>query len=115
MYQYAAKLNRVVDGDTVDLDVDLGFMVTVLVRFRLDGIDAPELKKEQLEAGKASKARLNTMLEDADMGIIRVDSSGRDKYGRWVAKLSYVSKSTGNVVNVCEQMISEGFAKEYIV
>lgn len=44
LYQYSAKLQKVVDGDTVDLVVDLGFSINVTTRFRLDGIDAPEMK-----------------------------------------------------------------------
>jgi len=110
MYQYAAKLHRVVDGDTVDLTVDLGFMVGILVRFRLEGINAPELTGEQKESGKTSRDHLTQLLTDAKLDIIRVDSTGRDKYGRWVAKLTYVSETTGDVVDVCQQMISDGFA-----
>lgn len=115
MYQYNAKLQHVVDGDTVDLIVDLGFMVSVLVRFRLEGINAPELKGDQLEAGKASKAYLTSLLADAQSGIINVDSRGRDKYGRWVARLQYASLTTCEVVDVCQRMVSDGFAVSSIV
>lgn len=114
MYQYVSKLNRVVDGDTVDLDVDLGFMVSILVRFRLEGINAPEMTGDQRDAGKLSKQHLIDLLTDADQGIIRVDSQGKDKYGRWVARLSCVSAKTGNIVDISKQMVDDGFAKIYV-
>lgn len=114
MYQYASKLVKVVDGDTVDLSVDLGFMVSVLERFRLEGINAPEMKLTELAAGKASKAHLESLLADAKLGIIRLDSTGKDKYGRWVAKLYYVSSTTGETVDVSAQMIADGFAVAYV-
>ena len=114
MYQYASKLLKVVDGDTVDLVVDLGFMVGITNRFRLDGIDAPEMRTPTLVEGKASKAHLEALLADAQMGIIRVDSTGKDKYGRWVGKLWYVSQSTGELVDVSAKMIVDGFAALYV-
>ena len=114
MYQYVAKLRRVIDGDTVDLDVDLGFTVSMLVRFRLDGIDAPELTGLARDAGKASKAGLEAMLALADKGIIHVESTGKDKYGRWVAKLTFVSSVTKAVVDVSQQLVTEGFAAVHV-
>lgn len=114
MYQYASKVTHVADGDTVDLNVDLGFMVSVLVRFRLAEINAPEMKNETLAAGKASKAHLEALLADAQQGIIRLDSMGKDKYGRWIAKLYYVSTQTGETVDVSARMVADGFAVPYV-
>lgn len=114
MYQYVAKVVRVVDGDTVDLLVDLGFMVSVLVRFRLADINSPEMKNETLIAGKAAKAHLESLFADAQMDTIRLDSMGKDKYGRWVAKLMYISKATGGIVDVNQQMIADGHAVAYV-
>ena len=45
-YVYRAKARRIVDGDTVDMDVDLGFFVSVRIRFRLKGIDTPEIFRQ---------------------------------------------------------------------
>lgn len=114
MYQYTARLQKLVDGDTVDLIVDLGFTVSVMTRFRLDGIDAPEMRTPTLTEGKTAKAHLGDLLADADKGIIYVDSVGRDKYGRWVARLTFVSKTTGGIVDVSQQMIADGFAAPYV-
>ena len=110
MYQYAAKVRRVVDGDTVDLDVDLGFMVTITQRFRLDGINAPEMTGLTREQGKVAKAGLEALLNKASLGVIYVDSTGKDKYGRWIAKLSFVSSSDGSVVDVSQKLVAEELA-----
>lgn len=115
MYNYSAHLIRVVDGDTVDLTVDLGFSVSISTRFRVFGIDAPEKKAPTLLEGKASQAHLEQLLSDALDGVIHVESTGKDKYGRWVANLTYTSATTGALVNVSERMISEGFAVSMIV
>lgn len=114
MYQYAAKLQHVVDGDTVDLTVDLGFTVSVLVRFRLYGIDAPEMKSPTLDQGKAARAHLEALLANAKGGIIYVDSTGRDKYGRWLARLSFMNATDGLIVDVSTSMITGGFAVPYV-
>ena len=88
IYIYKAELIRVVDGDTVDLIIDLGFDTLRKERFRLYGIDAPEMRTE---AGKAAKA----WLEDALMPLeaiyvqtIQLETKAkRDKYGRFLAVL----------------------------
>jgi micrococcal nuclease len=116
MYKYNAKLVKVVDGDTVDLNVDLGFDVWIKQRFRLEGIDAPEMQTPTLVEGRASKAYLTTLLTEAGLsGLIMVDSHGKDKYGRWVARLSYYEPGdTGpKVVDASDRMILDGFAKPY--
>ena len=59
MYEYNAKLIRVIDGDTVDASIDLGFDVWVKKRIRLHGIDAPESRTRDLEEKKGVLPRLN--------------------------------------------------------
>ena len=67
MYVYKAKLDRVVDGDTVDANIDLGFDISINKRIRLAGIDTPETRtrnKEEKVKGLASKSRLIELLKD---------------------------------------------------
>ena len=83
MYQYIAKLIRVIDGDTVDALVDLGFDVWVKKRIRLYGINTPETRTRDLEekkAGIAAKERLETLISECD-GIFILESHGVGKYG----------------------------------
>ena len=91
MFTYQAKLIEVIDGDTVDLLIDLGFGVHVKERCRLYGIDAPEMPTE---AGKAAKAQLESLI-GADTGelfvatrkMARKPKEKTDKYGRYLAVL----------------------------
>jgi micrococcal nuclease len=90
MFSYAAKLIEVIDGDTVDLLVDLGFGIHVKERFRLYGIDAPEMPTEE---GKIAKAYLESILGTAielyvaTRKMIRRPQEKTDKYGRYLAVL----------------------------
>ena len=91
MFTYAAKLFEVIDGDTVDLLIDLGFGVHVKERCRLYGIDAPEMPTE---AGKAAKAYLESLrgaatgeLYVATRKMTRKPKEKTDKYGRYLAVL----------------------------
>ncbi len=90
MFSYQAKLIEVIDGHTVDLLVDLGFGVHVKERFRLYGIDAPEMPTE---AGKIAKAYLESILGTAidiyvsTRKMTRKPQEKTDKYGRYLAVL----------------------------
>jgi len=89
MYEYRAMLMRVVDGDTVDLSVDLGFRVYTKLRVRLTGIDTPEVRGIERPEGLVAKAYVEAALGKnfaADFGIvIRTNKTG--KYGRWLADI----------------------------
>lgn len=88
MYRYAAKLIRVVDGDTVWMDVDLGFTVHVSICFRLLGINAPELYGTPGTAGKDAKARLESLLAQGALSLRSEKPLKTDKYGRWLADIT---------------------------
>ena len=122
IYIYKAELIRVVDGDTVDLIIDLGFDTSRKERFRLYGVDAPEMNTAE---GKAAKAWLIGIL--GPYGAIYVQTiqletkAKRDKYGRFLAVLfdetSDMQASGPTKTRVCPssinaRMIAEGHAKE---
>jgi micrococcal nuclease len=89
-YKYHAVVLRWIDGDTADLSVDLGFSVWIKQRFRLAGIDTPERGKPgYLEATEFSK-----QMAPPGTGVL-VESTEKDKYGRYLAKL-YVGNTTVN-------------------
>jgi|TARA_B100000035_G_C20969738_1_gene540469 micrococcal nuclease len=107
MYKYNAKLDRVVDGDTVDALVDLGFNTWKKVRIRMHGMNAPESRTRDLDEkarGIASKIRLEEILES---GQFTLQSMGVGKFGRCLGIL-YVDGS-----NVNQMLITEGHATEY--
>jgi micrococcal nuclease len=107
MYVYKAKLDRVVDGDTVDANIDLGFDISINKRIRLAGIDTPETRtrnKEEKIKGLASKSRLIELLKD---GTFILESKEVGKYGRVLGTLHV------NDININKTLVKEGFAVEY--
>jgi micrococcal nuclease len=118
MYNYNATCTRVVDGDTVDAMIDLGFGVHVKKRIRLAGINAPESRtrdKQEKILGLAAKDRLIAMMEGAD-NKFELESQELGKYGRVLGKL-HIDKLDGKdlitktCVNDC--LVKEGYATEY--
>lgn len=118
-YEYTAEVVRVIDGDTVELDVDLGFNIRARETFRLAGINAPELRKtkpgEEPSSGEKAMLGLSAMLltqQDDVTGFcpVRILTGKRDKYGRWLATI-FVGDAFD--VNVNETMIERGFAVPY--
>ena len=107
MYTYKAKLDRVVDGDTVDAYIDLGFDISVHKRIRLAGIDSPESRTRDLEEkqrGLASKERLTNLLKD---GEFTLESKEVGKYGRVLGVLLI------DDLNINKTLVEEGYAVEY--
>ena len=111
MYQYRIKkFNRVIDGDTVDLDIDLGFSITISHRIRLKDIDAAETRTKDLEEkAEGIKARLWLEKELSREGEWIIDTYKEDKYGRILGSLYLI----GDPVTVNEKMLNEGIVKPY--
>mgnify|MGYP001288139945 FL=1 len=114
MYKYNAKLDRVVDGDTVDALVDLGFNTWKKVRIRMHGMNAPESRTRDLEEkakGIAAKVRLEELLES---GRFILQSMGVGKFGRCLGIIYVNDSNTKHLdVNVNKTLINEGHAVEY--
>ena len=109
---YSAKLVRVVDGDTADAMIDLGFNVWVKNRIRFMGVDAWESRtrnKEEKVKGLAAKAYVKDLLENSDEGKFLLKSHGVGKYGRVLGEL-FVK---GNEKSVNELLKDNGHAYEY--
>jgi len=86
MYDYACKVSRVIDGDTLDLEVDLGMDVRVMTRVRLNGIDAPEMNTPE---GKQAKKFVEDWVSAYGALGLEVDTikDKKEKYGRYLAEL----------------------------
>ena len=113
MYEYACEIIRVVDGDTVDVDIDLGFGVWMKKqRIRLYGVDTPESRTRDLEEkakGLEAKAYVKDLLENSDDGKFSIISHGVGKYGRVLGEL-FVK---GHDTSVNELLKENGHAYEY--
>ena len=115
MYEYyVRKVENVVDGDTIDVLIDLGFDILFQSRVRLAGIDTPESRTKDLKEkalGLESKEYLKKALKDAKSVIIKTEKmDSSEKYGRilgWV----YVN---GNTISINDMMINDGYAWGYL-
>ena len=107
-FVYQAELDRVVDGDTVDVILDLGFDVKLhKLRVRLAGIDTPESRTRDLaekKLGLAAKERLKELC----VGTFKIKSLGKGKYGR-ILGIPY----TEDGQDICQMLIKEGHAVVY--
>ena len=110
MYEYNATIRRVVDGDTVDVTLDLGFDILYNSRIRLHGIDTPESRTRDLiekKYGLAAKAFVEAYLPVGSIRILTTSKDKTGKYGRILGEI-YVGD-----VNVNKLLIEEGHAVEY--
>lgn len=108
LYNYNAHITNVVDGDTVDATVDLGFNVQLKLRIRLAGINTPELKDKDLAIRAKAVAAKEALAGKILNRNIMLDSKGQDKYGRWVGDIHL------NDVYINDQMKFEGYAVAYM-
>ena len=116
-YIYKAKLDRVVDGDTVDALIDVRFDIWFKKRIRFKGVDTWESRTRNLEEkalGLKAKARTKELLEkvSSKSGYFRIKSYGLGKYGRVLADVFIMDKD-GKQWNVNETLITEGHAYVY--
>jgi micrococcal nuclease len=114
MYEYRVKkVLKIVDGDTIDVDIDLGFSVSFTQRVRLAGIDTPESRTTDLKEkalGLEVKEYLKNLLEGAEDIVIQTEKpDSSEKYGRILGWLFINDEDT----SLNEKMISEGYAWEY--
>ena len=120
MYTYNAKLERIIDGDSIVALVDLGFDIWKKVNIRMYGMNTPESRTRDLEEkarGLAAKNRLAEILELENEGEFILVSHGVGKYGRCLGEI-YVENTYNDNPNLPEIsvnriLINEGHAKEY--
>ena len=111
MYEYRIKkVVKVVDGDTVDLEIDLGFSLTKKERCRIAGIDTPECRtrnKAEKQYGQAAKLYMTGLLKNAKELRVRTEKDG--KYGRMLGWIY----ADDNELSLNEQMVVDGYAWQY--
>lgn len=104
MYQYKCTILRIVDGDTVDIRVDLGFRLAMEMRVRLFGINAPEMN---VPAGKLAKEHLAELMPLGTELIVATEKDRQEKYGRYLGTFY----KDGTNLNI--QMHLDGHAELY--
>ena len=111
MYEYKAKLIRVIDGDTIDCYIDLGFNVTLKERVRLKGIDTPETRTRDLDEkkkGLAAKQRVIDLFENVSEFIV-ITEIHKGKYGRILGTIMLPDHK----ISLNEMLLKEGHAEIY--
>ena len=108
MYEYRARITRVIDGDTVEAEIDLGFHVTFTATLRLSGINAPETRGTERPQGLAATRYLESLLDDLTGHtrelIVRTKQDRTGKYGRYLAEL------IAGEVNLNQALVAAGHA-----
>ena len=100
---------KVVDGDTIDARIYLGFQISVIKRIRLSNIDTPELRSSNLNERQkaiAAKERLNELLQETE-GFFKLISEGFDKYGRCIGQVLI------DGIDASKTLINEGYCVPY--
>jgi micrococcal nuclease len=112
MYEYRIeKINRIIDGDTLDVAIDVGFHITINQRIRLGGIDAPETRTKDLqekEKGLEAKEWLIKKLDTTEP--LKIKTEKEDKYGRILGWI-FIGNDK---ISINNHMIEEGYAEPYI-
>ena len=119
MYEYKCKVVRVVDGDTVDVDIDLGFGVWLhKERVRIIGMDTPESRtrdKEEKKYGLAAKAELKVLLDDDDIKLVTKKYDAKGKFGRILGDFKCNGRTLSKVMIEMHHAVAyEGQSKEDI-
>jgi len=112
---YRAVCRRVIDGDTIHVEVDLGLRVKRTLDVRLIGVNAPELKGSSLDAGRAAKAYLERLLFDNGLPLPLVLKFEKGKsFDRWLARVYLERTDTEGItlLDVQEALIKTGHAEE---
>ena len=114
MYTYNGTIVRVIDGDSVWIEVDVGFHMSYKYNFRLGGINTPELRSsDPIEKAKAydAKARLQELLPVGSQ--VQVATGKPGKYGRWIATIHTEAAVALDQISVNQILLDEGHAVVY--
>lgn len=113
MYEYRAKLDHIVDGDTYDLEIDLGLRIFSRARVRLAGVNTPEtfgVKRGSAEwkRGDAAKRFVSAWFEEHGPKVrVRTHKDGSGKFGRWVVEVESVDGGS----KLAEELVGAGHAE----
>jgi micrococcal nuclease len=111
MYEYYCEVTRIVDGDTLDVDIDLGFSTKLTKqRIRMLGIDTPESRTRDLEEKSRGLLSKKFLMDLCPVGSkIRLVSHGKGKFGRILGEI-FIHQG---VLSINKHMCNEGYAVEY--
>jgi len=112
VYEYKAKLDRIIDGDTIDCFIDLGFNIKLKERVRLKGIDTPETRTRDLvekAKGLDAKERVIELFQGVDEFVVKTELDNKGKYGRILGTIMLPDHK----ISLNEMLLKEGHAEVY--
>jgi len=117
MYSYEAVVKKVYDGDTITVDIDLGFGIWMMKqKIRLYGINTPEIRGDDREQGLISRDVLRGWIPLESTVIIHTVKDKKGKYGRWLGTIHIPDvRDPNQLVNLNEKLVNEGYAVEYLL
>ena len=113
MYEYKCNVTRIVDGDTIDVYINVGFYTMMRKRLRFLELDTEELRdsdSRRRELAKEAKARVEELLMNAEKIYVQTKMDATGKYGRLLAYVWYMNDD-GVPINLNQQMMDEGYQK----
>jgi len=111
MYEYRAIVTKVYDGDTITVDIDLGFDIWMKKRsIRLSGIDTPEIRGEERPEGLISKEALLEKMPVGSEVILKTEKDATGKYGRYLAEVYLPNEP----MSLNEWLLNNGYAQPYM-
>lgn len=110
MYTYKAKVLKVIDGDTIDVQIDLGFNIFIKERIRLFGINTPETRTKNLEEKKKGLEAKKFVQDEIGNKEITVEIFKQGKFGRYLANIYY---GKDFFLNLNDELINLGMAVSY--
>jgi len=112
MYEYQARILRVVDGDTLDVEISLGFEIYKRERLRLNRINTPEVRGADAARGKQASRRVEALAPVGSTVLIRTIKDSQEKYGRYLAEV-FIEQPGTHTLNLNDALVSEGLAVAY--
>lgn len=112
LYSYRAHVTKVYDGDSITVDIDLGFFMKMCnQKIRLFGINTPEIRGEERPDGLIARDRVRELILDKDI-IVKTYKDKAGKYGRWLGTI-YLEDEDGTWININQLLLAEGLAEIY--
>lgn len=113
MFQYKAKVTDVYDGDTITVDVDLGFgIIFEGQKIRFYGVNTPEVRGESREEGLKVRDHVRSLILDKEIKITVIKNHKKGKYGRWLGIILYIGED-GVQRSLNNELIWNGHGHEY--
>ena len=112
LYHYKATVVSVYDGDTITVDIDLGFNATLRMAVRLARINAPEVRGEQRAAGLTAAEALRQWLPVGEQVYLKTYKDGREKYGRYLAEVLIDLNQSDGLTNINDWLVVNGYAQK---